>query len=85
MLETDSDEFIALYSIIAVTAILIIVNPVTRNPSIFDQRLKWDEFAGKHGSRTVFKRHMRMSLASFNKILGYIRADLEVLRLIAGW
>jgi DDE superfamily endonuclease len=78
MLETDSDEFIALYSIIAVTAILIIVNPVTRNPSIFDQRLKWDEFAGKHGSRTVFKRHMRMSLASFNKILGYIRADLEV-------
>lgn len=49
-----------------------------RTPSFFDQRLLWEAFCDRHGARADFKRHMRMSKASFDKLLSLIRCDLEV-------
>ena len=49
-----------------------------RAPSIFDQRLLWDDFCRRHGSTRGFQRHIRMSKASFDKLLSFIRHDLEV-------
>lgn len=48
-----------------------------RAPPLFTQRLNWDEFVGIHGDRRDFRRHMRMSLSSFNKLLSYIKEDLQ--------
>ena len=50
----------------------------SRAPSLFEQRLVWDAFVARHGSREGFKRHMRMSKASFYKLLSHLRRDLEV-------
>ena len=49
-----------------------------RNPTIFDERLRWDLFVKKFGDRAEFKRHIRMSVESFDILLGYIRERLEV-------
>ena len=45
---------------------------------IFDQRLFWDDSCCSHGSTRGFQRHTRMSKASFDKLLLFIRRDLEV-------
>jgi hypothetical protein len=50
----------------------------SRDPSVFDQRLNWEEYVRKHGNRQFFRRHLRMTVPSFNKLLSYIREDLEV-------
>jgi hypothetical protein len=49
-----------------------------RNPSIFDQRLNWAAYVEKWSNHHMFKRHLWMSLSSFEKLLSYIRDDLEV-------
>jgi hypothetical protein len=49
-----------------------------RAPALFDDRLNWARIIAKHGTRSSFKRHLRMSLPSFNKLLSYIRPELEV-------
>lgn len=49
-----------------------------RDPSIFEQRLNWAAFRERHGSRTQFKRHLRMSAQSFDKLLSYVYDDLLV-------
>ena len=51
---------------------------VSRSPSVFGQRLRWYDFVSRHGRQTYFQRHIRMSLASFNKLLTYIFFDLVV-------
>lgn len=55
-----------------------------RAPPLFAQRLNWEEFVHIHGHRRDFKRHMRMSLHSFNKLLAYLRKDLECDEEMAG-
>ena len=49
-----------------------------RNPSMFDDRLNWDEFFMKFGSRKEFTRHVRMSATSFQKLLSYLHPMLDV-------
>ncbi len=49
-----------------------------RDPPIFAQRLQWEEFTFQHGRTREFRRHLRMSLQSFTKLLGYIRGGLTV-------
>ena len=57
----------------------LLLEPQKRNPSLFDQRLKWDQFTSRHSERFLFKRHIRLpSLESFNKLLNLIRHDLVV-------
>jgi DDE superfamily endonuclease len=52
--------------------------PTRRAPSLFQQRLVWDLFCDRHGTRSDFTTHMRMSKASFYELLSLIRHDLEV-------
>jgi len=43
-----------------------------RNPSIFEQRLAWNDFCELHISRGTFDRRLRMTKASFDKLLSYL-------------
>lgn len=49
----------------------------SRNPSLFTQRLNWEAFVATYGDRRDYKRHMRMTRTSFDKLLSFIRNDLE--------
>jgi hypothetical protein len=49
-----------------------------RNPSFEDQPLSWNNICEKDRRRGDFRRYLRMSEESFDKLLGYIRHDLEV-------
>lgn len=55
-----------------------------RLPSVFDQRLAWDNFCNRHCRRADFDRHIRMSYDSFNKLLTCVRLDLQVNLKMAG-
>jgi hypothetical protein len=48
-----------------------------RVKSVFDQRLEWGKFIKRHGKRQFFKRHLRMKPKSFNKLLSYIKDDIQ--------
>ena len=50
----------------------------SRRCSTFDQWLCWSSFVSIHGGRMELKRHLRMSLTSFEKLLSFIRKSLEV-------
>jgi hypothetical protein len=52
--------------------------------ALFDQRLDWDVFCSKHAGRQDFKRHLRMSERSFNKLLGFIKDHTMVDTTMAG-
>ena len=54
------------------------LSPTSQRCSTFDQRLCWSTFVSNHGRRTELKRHLRMSLTSFDKLLTIIRQSLEV-------
>jgi hypothetical protein len=55
-----------------------------RNPSLPQQRMFWDEYLQTRQKDRYFRRHLRMELASFNKLLEMIREDLEVDEKMAG-
>ena len=50
----------------------------SRRCSTFDQWLCWSTFDSNHGRRMELKRHLCMSLTSFEKLLSFIRKSLEV-------
>jgi hypothetical protein len=51
----------------------------SRSPSVFDQRVNWDNFANSQREQsTNFRRHLRMSKDSFNKLLEFVRPRLAV-------
>lgn len=50
----------------------------TRSPTVFGQRLCWDNFATKFGHMPYFTRHIRMPLSSFNKLLAYVYDELSI-------
>jgi DDE superfamily endonuclease len=52
--------------------------PFAREPSFFEQRLAWARYCERHQKRGTLKRRIRMELVSFNKLLGYLREDLQV-------
>ena len=57
----------------------VLLGTVSRNPTVQQQRLQWDEYVvGRSNQPEIFKRHLRMDLASFKVLLEIIRADLEV-------
>ena len=66
-------------NILATVVLLLILKPVPRAPPLIQQRLQWESFQRKHSHRKDFKRHIRLpSIEAFNKLLGYVRRDLEV-------
>ena len=54
------------------------LSPTSRRCSTFDQRLCWSTFVSNHGRQTELKRHLHLSLTSFEKLLTFIRPSLEV-------
>jgi DDE superfamily endonuclease len=53
--------------------------PLSRNPSIIRQKLLWNEYVSAFSDNQKFiRRHLRMTLPSFYKLLGLIRVGLEV-------
>lgn len=46
---------------------------VTRQSSLFLQRLNWERFIDHNGHTPSFRRHIRMDYQSFCKLVGYIR------------
>lgn len=64
--------------LIAVIGTLVHELPRTRNPTLRVQKLRWDDYVEQFASNPAFvQRHLRMSLPSFYKLLGYIQAGLE--------
>jgi hypothetical protein len=49
-----------------------------QSPTIFEQRLNWTKLTERHQDHDVFCRHIRMSVASFDKLLGFLRDDISV-------
>jgi hypothetical protein len=49
-----------------------------QGPTRFEQRLNWLKLVDEQYDRDIFFRHLRMSIESFNKLLGFIRDDLVV-------
>jgi hypothetical protein len=49
-----------------------------RAPSLFQQQLVWETFCDRQGTRSDFKTHLRMTKASFHKLLMNMQYDLEV-------
>lgn len=49
-----------------------------RNPSIFDQRLAWNDYCELHIARGTFDRRLRMPKSSFDKLLSYVGDYLQV-------
>ena len=71
--------FAIFQNIVATIVLLLLTKPVSRAPSLIQQRLSWESFQNKHGQRKDFQRHIRLpSIVAFNKLLGFIREDLEV-------
>lgn len=78
----DNDNLLTTYSfyktLIAVVGSLTVDLPRSRNPTLGAQKLIWDEYVNQFSNHPTFiKRHLRMSLESFFKLLGYFRTDLE--------
>jgi len=72
-----------LYAVFALFAYMVQLAAVLgfkeeRDSSLFEQRMIWSRIVERHSTRFPFKRHLRMELQSFNKLLSFIRQDLEV-------
>ena len=52
----------------------------TRNsdPSKFQQKLNWERLLEKHKHLPSFRRHLRMSVTSFQKLVDFIRTEVDV-------
>ena len=73
----EEDESNLLLSFV-LSHVLLLELPEKRNSSLFEQRLAWDDYAVTHTARGTFEVRLRMTLDSFNKLLGHIRDDLLV-------
>ena len=54
------------------------LSPTSQRCSTFDQQLCWCTFVSNHRGRIELKRHLHMSMSSFDKLLSYIRTSLKV-------
>jgi hypothetical protein len=55
------------------------LSPSSQNPLVFEQRLNWGSFSNiEREQSTNFRQHLRMSKASFEKLLGFIKPKLQV-------
>lgn len=81
--EGDVTSLAAMHSwytqLLAVVGVLLVHTPLSRNPTANRQKLLWEEYVLRFSNNPTFiKRHLRMSLDSFYKLLSYIREGLEV-------
>jgi hypothetical protein len=59
-------------------AAVLQVLPEMRNSLHYDQRLAWGSYCCFHLEQGTFEQRLRISKESFDKLLGYIRAELLV-------
>jgi hypothetical protein len=53
--------------------------PMSRNASLTTQRYKWRTYIDQHEKNPIYiKRHLRMSISSFYKLLSFIKKELVV-------
>ena len=64
--------FLASYQLMIFAMGCWLFSPDNRNPSFFEQRLTWENYATRHNRRGTFKIRLRMSKQSFDKLLEYI-------------
>jgi DDE superfamily endonuclease len=65
--------------VVATIATFIGNIPKNRNPPLVTQRMLWDEYVLRFSTHPTFiRRHLRMRIKSFYKLLEYIREGLEV-------
>jgi hypothetical protein len=76
--EQSNDEYMELFIQVVIFATTMVFLFDTREPSFEEQRLTWATYCDKHNRRGTFKRQLRMAQQSFEKLLSYIREDLEV-------
>jgi hypothetical protein len=55
-----------------------LTSPSKRSLSFFDQRLLWDYFETRYQHSSDFGRLLRMQISSFNKLVHWIKQDLQV-------
>lgn len=81
VLDTNSTKSIVAWIdiITIIVALLLTKTPLSRSPTTNCQKLVWKKFISRYGKDDKFiKRHLRMSLQSFYKLLSYIKKDLIV-------
>jgi len=81
MFEEDDDDI--LYLLVCLLAFInqaaaVVGSIKERSPSLFEQRIMWEKIIERHAGRFPFKRHLRMEVESFNRLLSMIRPSLEV-------
>lgn len=76
--DDDDEDFAALNLIMLSVCVLLLLLPQQRNSALYDQRLAWNEYCGRHHERGTLKRRLRMGKSSFDKLVSMIEADLEV-------
>ena len=75
----EDDSSSATFQQLAGAAVVWHTLPVPRAPSIFAQRLYWIKYCKQHVAHGTFKRRLRMTHDSFNKLLEMgVHRDLEV-------
>jgi hypothetical protein len=84
--DDGSDDNITLQSMFDFYKYLVLIagtfisgHVMSRNPSTFIQKLRWDDYINKFSNTPQFiNRHLRMSLSSFYKLLELIKEGLIV-------
>ena len=79
--EEEMLAFAVHISLLSYACWLFFPNP--RSPSLFEQRCNWLHYCDKHHKKGTLKRRIRMSKASFYKLLGYIQSYLVVNEVMA--
>jgi hypothetical protein len=74
----DFREILAAMHLMLLSVTLLLLLPEERNSPLYEQRLAWDEYCARHHERGTLHRRLRMSKASFDKLVLLIEKDLQV-------
>jgi hypothetical protein len=83
LFDDDDDDFAYNYffwtggTAVVMYLIGVLTSREERAKSVFVQRLDWEALLERHGSKQFFKRHLRMEKTSFDKLLSYIKDDIQ--------
>jgi DDE superfamily endonuclease len=87
--EDDDEDFSEMVAVsmhlMLLTVTVLLLQPEERmvHP-LYEQRLAWNDYCDRHHERGTLHRRLRMSRASFNKLVSLIEQDLQVNELTAG-
>jgi len=69
-------DALMLHTVLLVAVVSKLRTKATREPSHFQQRINWLKFSDDPARHGTFKRRLRMSKVSFDKLLNLLRYDL---------